>query len=102
MRTPVAALLLCTLLAGQELTAQQSKPANGAPAERFRALLDEYKLTGGNVTTDAERVVWIGKGFKRHSELAVKLVELAEASPDDPIAVDAPNEAVRQGNPQPW
>src|SRR5262245_17064303 len=101
MRTPVAVLLLCTLLAGQDPPAQQSKPA-GTPAERYRALLDEYKLTGGNVTTDAERVVWIGKGFKRHSELAVKLVELAEASPDDPIAIDALIQAVWQVNTTPW
>src|SRR5262245_6853410 len=101
MHTPVATLLLCTLLASQEPPAQQSKP-DGTPAERFRALVDEYKPGVANVTTDQERVRWIGKCFKRHSELAVRLVELAAANPDDPIAVDALIEAVWQVNTTPW
>src|SRR5262245_29370642 len=100
MRTLVTALLLCTTLVGQEPPAPQSKPA--APAERFRALRDEYKPGAANVTTDAERVRWIGKCFKRHSELAVRLVELAAASPADPIAIDALIEAVWQVNTTPW
>jgi len=103
MRTLLTALVLCTLLAGQEPPpASESKPAAGTPAERFRALLDEYRPKGGGTMTDAERVQSIGRGFQLHSELATKLVELAVASPDDPIAVDALIEAVWQVNTTPW
>ena len=104
MRTLVPVLLLCSTLAGQEpVQGAESKPAAGTPAERYRALLDEYKLTGGGgAMTDAERVQSIGRGYQRHSELASKLVELAAANPDDPIALEALIQAVWQVNTTPW
>ena len=73
------------------------------PAEQYRALLKEYDAgPGGGATSDAARRDLIGRVFKVRHDVALKLVDLAEKHPEDPIAVDALIRAAWQVNTEPW
>lgn len=92
----LAAMTMATALAaGQE--------APGTPAEQYKKLLKEHQLTGsGRVMSDEERVKFVGRAYQRRYELGVKLVDLAEKYPNDPIAFEALVQAVWQVNTTPW
>jgi len=79
----------------------QEKPST--PAEQFAALKKEYNQSpGASPTNDEERMQFIGRVYKHHFEVAVKLVQLVEKYPDNPIALDALTLAVWQVNNTPW
>jgi hypothetical protein len=80
----------------------QDKPPT--PTEQFKALRKEYDIaTGSGVPlSDAERLKFVGRVYKHHSAVAVKLLALAEKYPNDPIALDALIQAVWQVNGTPW
>jgi hypothetical protein len=74
------------------------------PAEQYKALLKEYdRASSSDVPlTDAERLKFVGRVYKHRNALAQKFLELAEAHPNDPIALDALMQAVWQVNTTPW
>ena len=80
----------------------QDKPAT--PAEEYNALRKEYDRasSSGVPLTDAERLQFVGRVYKRRHALAQKFLELAEKQPNDPIALDALMQAVWQVNTTPW
>jgi hypothetical protein len=80
----------------------QDKPAT--PAERYEALRREYDTTPGSDVplTDEERLKFVGRAYKHRYAVAQKFLELAEKHPNDPIALDALIQAVRQVNTTPW
>jgi hypothetical protein len=80
----------------------QDKPAT--PAEQYQALRKEYDRasSSGVPLTDAERLKFIGRVYKRRNALAEKFLKLAEKYPKDPIALDALIQAVWQVNTTPW
>jgi hypothetical protein len=80
----------------------QDKPAT--PAEQYQALRKEYDRASasGVPLTDAERLKFVGRVYKRRHALARKFLELAEKHPNDPIALDALVQAVWQVNTTPW
>jgi hypothetical protein len=80
----------------------QDKPAT--PAEQFKALRAEYDRasSSGVPLTDAERLKFVGKVYRRRHALAQKFLELAEEYPNDPIVLDALTQAVWQVNTTPW
>src|SRR5262249_49186838 len=51
---------------------------------------------------DEERLKFIGRVYKHHYAVALKLLALAEKYPNDPIALDALTLAVWQVNTTPW
>lgn len=75
-----------------------------SPAEQYHALRQQYDraASSGAPLTDTERLAFVGRVYKARSELAVKFLKLAEAHPDDPIALDALVQAVWQVNTVPW
>src|SRR5262245_25891699 len=79
-------------------------PATQTPAQQYAALLAEHQraTSASRTMSDAERTVFVGQAYRRHNELAVKLVALAEQHPQDPVALDALLEAVRQVNGTWW
>ena len=80
----------------------QDKPAS--PAEQYKTLRKEYDRasSSGVPLTDTERLKFIGRVYRHRNALAVKLLELAEKHPNDPIALDALMQAVWQVNGTPW
>jgi hypothetical protein len=80
----------------------QHRPAT--PAEQYKVLLKEYQdaSSSGRALSDEERRTFVGRVFKLRNQLALKLVELAEKYPKDPVAVDALIQAVWQVNTTPW
>jgi len=80
----------------------QDKPAT--PAEQYKALFKEYATpsSAGVPMTDAERLKFVARGYRQRFALAVKLLELAEKYPDDPIALEVLTQAVWQVNTTPW
>jgi hypothetical protein len=80
----------------------QEKPLT--PAEQYQALRKEADRasSSGVPLTDAERLKFVGRAYKRRFEFAHKFLELAEKHPDDPIALDALMQAVWQVNGTPW
>jgi hypothetical protein len=93
------------LLLGLSVAAEgqgQDKPVG--PAEQYKALLKEYEgaSSSGRTLSDEERLKFVGDVYKLRNKLALKFVELAEKNPDDPIALDALTQAVRQVNTTPW
>jgi hypothetical protein len=79
----------------------EDKPAT--PAGQFKALLKEYQeASGGGVSSDEERLKFIGQVYRLRNALAMKFIELAETYPNDPVAVDALMQAVWQVNGTPW
>jgi hypothetical protein len=95
----ILALFVCLALVvdnnGQEPVA--------TPAEQFKALLKEYQsASSGKVSSDEERLKFVGETYKQRNRLALKFVELAEKYPRDPIALDALMQAVWQVNGTPW
>jgi hypothetical protein len=80
----------------------EGKPAT--PAERYNTLRKEYDRasSSGVPLTDAERLKFSGRVYKRRNALGRKFLELAEKHPNDPIALDALMWAVWQVNTTPW
>jgi hypothetical protein len=80
----------------------QGKPAT--PAEQYQALRKEYDQasSSGVPLTDAERLTFVGRVYKRRNALALKFLELANKHPTDPVALDALIQAVWQVNTTPW
>jgi hypothetical protein len=80
----------------------QDKPPT--PAEQYGALKKEYDKTPvtGVISNDGDRLKFVGRVYKHHYAVALKLLELAEKYPNDPIAVDALIQAVWQVNTTPW
>jgi hypothetical protein len=73
------------------------------PAEQFKTLLKEFQeASGGGVSSDEERLKFIGQVYRLRNRLALSFIELAEKYPNDPIAVDALMQAVWQVNGTPW
>jgi hypothetical protein len=77
---------------------------SATPAEQFKALRAEAEQSSssGTVLTDAERLEFVGRAYRRRFAMAVKFLALAEKYPDDPIALDALTQAVWQVNTTPW
>jgi hypothetical protein len=76
---------------------------SATPAQQFDALMAEYDAAPSHgVLTDAERTQFIGRGYRQHFEVALRLVELAERHPKDPIAIRALIQAAWQVNGTPW
>jgi hypothetical protein len=80
----------------------QDKPPT--PAEQYAALKKEYDKTPGTgvPSNDEERLKFVGRAYQHHYAVALKLLELAEKYPKDPIALDALILAVWQVNTTPW
>jgi hypothetical protein len=73
------------------------------PEQQFEELLAECRaVPNPGVLTDAERVQYIGRIYRRQYEFAPRFVELAERHRDDPIAVRALIQAAWQVNNNPW
>lgn len=74
------------------------------PAEQYQALVKAQELasSSGRVLSDEERLQFIGQTFRRWNEIALKFIDLAEAHPKDPVAVDALIRAVWRVNSTPW
>jgi hypothetical protein len=74
------------------------------PAEQYKALVKEQvaAAASGRVLSDEERMQFIGTTFRRWNEIALRLVDLAERNPEDPIAVEALIRAVWYANSNPW
>jgi hypothetical protein len=74
-----------------------------APEQRFDELMAEQDA-GSNpgVLTPAEREQFVGRVYRKHYEVALRFVELAEQHPRDPIAVRALIQAAWQVNGTPW
>ena len=71
----------------------QDKPTT--PAEQYQALAKEFNADGyafRQATTDEERA----KVVERANKLTLRLLELAETNPRDPIALDALVQVVNQ------
>jgi hypothetical protein len=96
------ALVLLTSAVAAALGNGQDKPPT--PAEQYKTLLREYDRasSSGVPLTDAERLKFVGQAYKHRHALALKFLELAEKSPDDPIALAALIQAVWQVNTTPW
>lgn len=96
--------LLLAVLSG--LSSARGQEPGTTPAQRYEALLEESKkpVSGppSSPNSDDERIKYIGRGFRRHSELAHQFVALAEQFPNDPIAFDALIQAVWVVNTTPW
>ena len=91
MKRPASAILLLmpTLsLVVAEGNGQEKPPT---PAEQYAALKKEYDKTPGTgaPSNDEERLKFVGRAYKHHYAVALRLLELAEKYPDDPIALDA-------------
>ena len=88
------ALLLTLALVPMTQTLGQDKPA--VPAEQYRILLKEFQDAEhahlNAATTDEERK----QGVARMDTLGLRCLELAEANPKDPIALDVLTEVVTQ------
>lgn len=82
----------------------QGRESQPTAAEQYRILLKAQQTASspGRVLTDEERLRFIGQTFRRWNEIALELVALAEAHPDDPVAEDALIRAVWQVNSTPW
>jgi hypothetical protein len=79
---------------------QQPPPA---PEQRFDELMAEQDaVPNPGVLTAAEREQFIGRVYRKHYEVALRFVELAEQHPKDPIAVRALIQAAWQVNGTPW
>lgn len=74
------------------------------PAEQYQTLLKQFQraASSGRVLSDEERLKFVGQAYRHRFKLALKMVELAEKYPKDPIAVDALSQAVWQVNTRPW
>src|SRR5262249_46209825 len=74
------------------------------PAEQYKALRKEYDRASSSRVplTDAERLKFVGRVYRRRHELAQEFLELAEKHPTDPVALDALMQAVWQVNTTPW
>jgi hypothetical protein len=93
------------LVLGLSVVAAEDQGPKGpaTPAEQYKVLLKEYQYaSGGRVSSDEERMKFVGRVYKLRNKLALKFVELAEKYPKDPIAVDALMQAVWQVNTTPW
>jgi hypothetical protein len=90
-------LMLTQSLVGAEGDGQD-KPRT--PAEQYAALKKEYEKTPGTgaPSNDEERLKFIGRAYKHHYAVALKLLDLAEKYPNDSIALDALTMAVWQVN----
>jgi len=91
----------------------QDRPAT--PAEQYKALVKESQsrydaarseafksVPKGGILPDDKRTTLVGLAYRSKYEQAPKLVELAERYPQDPVALDALTEAVRQVNAVPY
>jgi hypothetical protein len=74
------------------------------PAEQYQALLRQYQAasSSGRALSDEERRQFVSSVYRLRNELALKLVELAEKYPKDPVALDALIQAVWQVNNTLW
>src|SRR5262245_46513097 len=101
----IACCILVLMLNLSVMTAEvngQDKPAS--PADQYKALFKEFATasSSGVPMTDAERLKFVARGYRQRFALAVKLLDLAEKYPDDPIALEALTQAVWQVNTTPW
>src|SRR5689334_2430835 len=91
----------------------QDRPA--APAEQYKALVKESQsrydaaqeeafrsVPKGGILPDDKRTTLVGLAYRSKYEQAPKLLALAERYPQDPVALDALTEAVRQVNTVPY
>ncbi len=79
----------------------QEKPAT--VAEQYQTLLKEYqRASGSGPVTDENRIRHIGEVYRKRAGIALKMVELAEKHPGDPVAIQALAQAVWQVNTNPW
>jgi hypothetical protein len=85
----------------------QSEP--DAAAKIYKALCEEYdKPTNGGKAPrdapqdDAERLKFIGIGYRQRHEVERKLLEFAKANPNDRNALDALTKALWMVNTTPW
>lgn len=86
---------------GQDATDQADAAAT--PEQQFEQLMTQLReSTRGTIHSDAERMKFIGRVYRAHHETALRLVELAEKHPKDPIAIRALIEAAWQVNTTPW
>ena len=95
-------VLMLNMSLGMANANGQNRPAS--PAEQYESLRKECdRATNiGIPHTDAERLKFIGLGFRARQAFAHRFVELAKKYPDDPIALDALIQAVWQVNTIPW
>lgn len=100
MQRMIGGILVMTLTAAAVAALGNSQDNPPSPAEQYKTLLKEYDRasSSGKVLTDAERMAFVGQVYKQRNLLALKFVELAEKNPNDPIALDALMQAVRQVN----
>jgi hypothetical protein len=96
LASAILPLMLTLTLVVAEGNGQDKPPT---PAEQYAALKKEYdKAPGGAPRNDEERLKFIGRAYKHHYAVALKLLKLAEKYPNDPIALDALTLAVWQVN----
>src|SRR5262249_53059185 len=101
LATTILLLMLTLSLVVAEGNGQDKPPT---PAEQYAALKREYDKTPGTSVppNDEERLKFVGRAYKHHYAVALKLLELAEKYPNDPVALDALTLAVWQVNTTPW
>src|SRR5262245_59263995 len=84
----------CVLVLTLSLAAQ-GKDENQAPAEQYKAILKEFNEAAHanwNATTEEERKQIV----ERIENLPLRLLELVEKNPKDPIALDALTQVITQ------
>lgn len=102
MRTFIGVAVVCAsaILAGTEAWSQQP---DSALAEKYQSLLKEFqRASSGATSSDEERMQLIGRVYKARQVMAAQFIELAEANPDDPVAIDALIQAAWYVNSIPW
>jgi hypothetical protein len=99
----IGAILVIALGLSVASSRANSEDKAATPAAQFKALLKEYQeASGGGVSSDEERLKFVGQVYRLRNRLALSFIELAEKYPHDPIAVDALMQAVWQVNGTPW
>jgi len=95
----IVAVLTCACFGGAAALCQEP-----SPDQRLQAILREYNrsTSAPRILTDEERVQFIGEGYRHHTAVSHKLIDLAEKYPNDPVAVDALIRACWQVNTIPW
>jgi hypothetical protein len=95
----IGALVAATSLLAAGAFEANGQEAAATPEQQLEKLLEEYQRPQGRgPSTDAERVQLIGRGYRHHHEVALRLIELAERHPTSAVARRALIQAAWQVN----
>jgi len=95
--------LVAIAFASASALAQEAPAPPPTPQQQFDALMAEYHRSPRHgELTDAERMTLVAASYRQHYEVSLRLVELAERCPSDPIALKALIQAAWQVDGTPW